>query len=98
QAFAADPNVIAVLGPMLAWELESVKPLAATGRLPTVSFSQRNVPAGGTIFRFSMTREDQAAVLAEAAVGERGLSRFAILHPDDSYGNELAAAFRQEVT
>ena len=98
QAFAADPNVIAVLGPMLAWELETVKPLALAARLATISFSQRSVPPGGPVFRFSMTREDQAAVLAEYVVSERGLSRFAILHPDDSYGNELAAAFRQRIT
>ncbi|MGH7805881.1 MAG: penicillin-binding protein activator [Candidatus Binatia bacterium] len=98
QAFAADPNVIAVLGPMLAWELETVKPLAAAAQLPTVSFSQRAVPPGGPVFRFSMTREDQAAALAEYAVAERGLSRFAILQPDDSYGGELAASFRSEVT
>ena len=65
QALAADPNVIAVLGPMLAWELETVKPLATAARLATISFSQRAVPAGGPVFRFSMTREDQAAALAE---------------------------------
>ena len=98
QAFAADPNVIAVLGPMLAWELETVKPLATAARLPTLSFSQRAVPPGGPVFRFSMTREDQAAALAEYVVAERGLGRFAILHPDDSYGGELASAFRGEVT
>ena len=98
QAFAADPNVIAVLGPMLAWELEAVKPLATAARLATISFSQRAVPPGGPVFRFSMTRDDQAAALAEYVVAERGLGRFAILHPDDSYGGELASAFRSEVT
>lgn len=98
RAFAADPNVIAVLGPMLAWELDAVKPAAVESRMPTISFSQREVPSGGPIFRFSMTRGDQAAVLAEYVVTERGLERFAILYPEDSYGNELADAFRTEVS
>lgn len=97
RSYAADPNVIAVLGPMLAWEVEAVKQAAGEARLATISFSQREVPPGGPILRFSMTRGEQAAVLAEYAVAERGLGRFAILYPDDSYGNELADAFRTEV-
>lgn len=97
QRLAADPSTVAVLGPMLKWELEGVRPYVARNELLTVSFSQQAVPAGGPVVRFSMTRDDQARTLAEFAVVERGIRRWAILHPQDTYGRELAFFFRSEV-
>src|SRR5256885_70868 len=55
------------------------------------------VGAGGPLFRFSLTKEDQTAVLAQYVVADLGLRRWAILHPDDSYGSVIASGFRQAV-
>ncbi len=97
RKLAADPGVTAVLGPMLASELDAVRPYLTSTDLPVVTFSQRLLPAGGSWFRFSMTREDQARVLARYAVVERNLKRWAILHPGDSFGHDLAALFREQI-
>lgn len=97
QKLTADPGIIAVLGPMLAWEIDAVRPYRTSVDLSAVTFSQRMLPAGDSWFRFSMTREDQARVLARYAIVERSLMRWAILHPDDSYGRDLAVLFRQQI-
>lgn len=97
QQLASDPGIVAVLGPMLGAEVDAVQAYAHGFGLPTVTFSQRPVGIGGPLFRFSLTKEDQAAVLARYAVGERGLRRWAMLHPDNGYGREIAGSFREAV-
>jgi ABC-type branched-subunit amino acid transport system substrate-binding protein len=97
QRLAADPGVVAVLGPMLSQELDAVRSYALGFELVTVNFSQRPVPVGGSLFRFSMTKEDQARVLARYAVGELGLRRWAAFHPDDAYGRAISSDFRVAV-
>lgn len=94
---AADAGVVAVLGPMLAWELEAVRPAALAAGLTTLTFSQRSTSPDHVLLRFGMTKDDQTRVLAAYAVGERGFRRFGILRPDDRYGSELATSFRDEV-
>lgn len=97
QKLASDPGIVAVLGPMLGAEVDAVQAYAHGFGISTLTFSQRPVGIGGPLFRFSLTKEDQAAVLARYAVGQRGLRRWATLHPDDSYGQEIAASFRDAV-
>jgi ABC-type branched-subunit amino acid transport system substrate-binding protein len=93
----ADPAVVAVLGPMISGEIEATQSAAQAAALPTITFSQRPVGIGGPMFRFTLTKEDQAAVLAQYLVVDLGLRRWAMLHPDDSYGEELSGHFRQAV-
>ncbi len=97
QRLVADPSVVAVLGPMISAEIDAVQGAAQAATMPTVTFSQRPVGVGGPLFRFSLTKEDQTAVLAQHLVVDLGLRRWAMLHPDDSYGNVIASDFRQAV-
>jgi ABC-type branched-subunit amino acid transport system substrate-binding protein len=97
QKLAADPGIVAVLGPMLSPEVDAVQSYVHGYGLPTLNFSQRPVAAGGPLFRFSLTKEDQARILAEYAVGEIGARRWAAFHPNDAYGREISASFRQSV-
>src|SRR5262249_36300361 len=93
----ADPSVVAVLGPMISGEIEAIQSAAQGAALPTITFSQRPVGVGGPMFRFTLTKEDQAAVLAQCLVVDLGLRRWAMLRPDDSYGEELSGHFRRAV-
>ncbi|MGH7899272.1 MAG: penicillin-binding protein activator [Candidatus Binatia bacterium] len=95
QKLAADPSIVAVLGPMVSAEVDAVRPYVQASGLATMNFSQR--PVGGALFRFSLTKEDQARALASYAVGRLGLRRWAILHPDDAYGRDISLLFRQAV-
>ena len=97
QKLAADLGVVAVLGPMLSPEVEAVQSYVTTSAVPALNFSQRSVGIGGPVFRFSLTKEDQARVLARYAVVDLRLRRWAALHPDDSYGREIATYFRLAV-
>jgi branched-chain amino acid transport system substrate-binding protein len=97
QKLAADPGIVAVLGPMLSPEVEAVQSYVHGYGLPTLNFSQRPVAPGGPLFRFSLTKEDQARTLAQYAVGELGTRRLAAFHPNDAYGREISASFRQSV-
>jgi branched-chain amino acid transport system substrate-binding protein len=94
QKLAVDAGVTAVLGPMLSPEVDALATAAQSYGLVTLTFSQRPVPGGGPLFRFALTKEDQAHSLAQYAVEENGLRRWATLHPEDTYGREIAAQFR----
>jgi branched-chain amino acid transport system substrate-binding protein len=94
QKLAADAGIVAVLGPMLSPEVDAVAPVAQSYGLVTLTFSQRPGPGGGPLFRFALTKEDQAQSLAQYAVGEIGLRRFATWHSEDAYGKEIAGQFR----
>ena len=97
QKLAADLGMVAVLGPMLSPEVEAVQSYAASAGLPALEFSQRAVGIGGPLFRFTLTKEDQARVLAQYATADLRLRRWATLHPEDSYGREIATYFRLAV-
>lgn len=97
RSLASDPGLTAVLGPMLSWEVGAIQGPTTEAGLPALSFSQRSPTPGAPIFRFSMSKEDQAGVVAWYAVRDRNLLRWAILHPTDSYGVGLASAFHQQI-
>ena len=97
RSLAEDSGMVVVLGPMLSWEVGAIEPFTRRAVLPTLSFSQRATPPDVPVFRFSMSKEDQAAVAARYAARDRNLTRWAILYPNDSYGMGLAAAFREQI-
>jgi ABC-type branched-subunit amino acid transport system substrate-binding protein len=97
RRLVGDPGIVAVLGPMLSWEVAAVRDEAALAGLSVIAFSQKEFPPGAPVFRFSMSKEDQAGTLAAYAVTELGLRRWAILHPEDNYGQDLAILFRDRV-
>jgi ABC-type branched-subunit amino acid transport system substrate-binding protein len=49
------------------------------------------------VFSTALTYELQAKRIAAYAIKEQGFRRFCILHPDTSYGREMARLFAQEV-
>jgi ABC-type branched-subunit amino acid transport system substrate-binding protein len=93
----ADPDVVAVIGPLRSQVAETVAPRAERAGMPLIMLSQREGLTGTYVMQPTMTDRRQAAELAEYAVGVLKLTRLAILHPNDSYGTALSAAFRDEV-
>lgn len=94
---AADPRVVAVLGPLRSKVAESMAPRAEREKLPMLVLAQRRETVGRYVVQTTMTYERQAAQLAEYAVGVTGMKRFGILYPRDGYGLGLSAAFRDQV-
>lgn len=93
----ADPDVIAVIGPLRSQVAETIAPRAERSGMPLVMLSQRDGLTGTYVMQPTMTDRRQAAELAEYAIGVLKLTRFAILYPNDPYGTGLSTAFREEV-
>ncbi len=91
---------IAVIGPLLSKDLENSAQKADMSRIPMITPSATSslLPKKGKyLFRNAMTNRVQGAVMAEYAITNLGLRRFAIIHPDDSYGKELMRVFYETV-
>ena len=86
-----------ILGPLLAAEVEAVKPLARDAHLNVVAFSTVTELAGGNAFLMGfLPRQEVVREVGQAR--ERGLTRFAALAPDSPYGHLMADALRDVVS
>ncbi len=82
-----------ILGPLLAAEVEAVKPLARDAHLNVIAFSTVTELAGGNTFLMGfLPRQEVAREVGQAR--ERGLIRFAALAPNSPYGHLMADALR----
>ncbi|HEX4185746.1 MAG TPA: penicillin-binding protein activator [Stellaceae bacterium] len=82
-----------ILGPLLAAEVEAVKPLARDAHLNVIAFSTVTELAGGNTFLMGfLPRQEVVREVGQAR--ERGLARFAVLAPNSSYGHLMADALR----
>ena len=91
-------GVSVIVGAVLSSETEAGGPIAMDLGIPTISPS--STATGLTVgnpylFRNCLSDEVQASQLAEYAVEELGLSRFAILYTNNDYGNALKDAFEE---
>jgi ABC-type branched-subunit amino acid transport system substrate-binding protein len=92
-----EQEVIAVIGPLLGKHLDSLRSKAAFYQIPLISVAQVQGEADPQIFSCSISTQDQAARIARYAVQTLGLTRFAILGPDNKAGEEMAHAFWSEL-
>jgi len=99
-AMLATDRPIAVIGPLLSKNLPVMAELTERARIPllTPTATLSNVRRlGSFVFSTALTYQSQAKRIAAYAAGEQGFRRFCILHPDTTYGRELARWFAQEV-
>ncbi len=96
---AQQKDIMAVVGPMTSKVVAAASEKAQQKSLPMINFSQlKDTPTSGRyIFRMFLTPEAQAKTVAEYAVQVLGLTRLAILHPDDAYGRKMRDAFWDRV-
>lgn len=94
---AADPSVLAVVGPLLAEEAESAAAAAEAASLPLLTLSAKAEPAaaGGHVYRFGATAQSEADALVKYAIEVQGLKRFGVVYPEDPYGRGLRDLFEQ---
>lgn len=95
-----DDRPLAVIGPLLSKNLPVMAELAERAHVPliTPTATLPNVRRlGNYVFSTALTYELQAKRIATYAIKEQGFRRFCILHPDTTYGRELARLFTQEV-
>jgi branched-chain amino acid transport system substrate-binding protein len=85
-----------IIGPLLAGEVEAVKPAARTGGVAVLAFSTSTQLAGdGTYLLGFLPRQEVERVVSFAHA--RGLGRFAVLAPRSAYGEVAVGALRDAV-
>ncbi|HJU04356.1 MAG TPA: penicillin-binding protein activator [Nitrospiraceae bacterium] len=96
----AEHRPLAVIGPLLSRDLQTMAGLAEQSDTPfiTPSATMSDVHRlGNYVLSTAMTHPQQVQRLAEHALGNLGYRRFCILYPDTAYGQELAHLFGAEV-
>ncbi len=97
---ALEEKVAAIVGPVFSETARAASAEAARLRVAMlVPFAHaQGIPETSPyVFRNSLTNQAQGAYLARYAVESLGLKRFAILYPDDSYGNDLKTVLAHNV-
>ncbi len=96
---AADPKVLAVVGPFLSRESALAAEAAERAGLPLIAISQRAdlTRIGPHIFRLFLTPRHQAEAVARYAVRTQGHQALGILYPEDNFGRPIRGFFEAEV-
>ncbi len=95
RELAQNPDVRAIIGPLLKGEAEAAAIAAEREGIPLVALTARSEVAQGRphVFRVRTRPIQEIQVLADHVVNEVGAQRFAILYPRDAYGLGLRAMF-----
>jgi branched-chain amino acid transport system substrate-binding protein len=83
-----------ILGPLLAPEVEAVKPIAQEAHINVIAFSTLTTLAGGNTYLMGFLPR-QEVVREVGYARERGLAHFAALAPNSPYGHLTADALRE---
>lgn len=83
-----------ILGPLLASEVEAVKPVAQGAHINVIAFSTVTNLAGSNVYLMGFLPR-QEVVRGVGYARQRGLDRFAALAPNSAYGHLMADALRE---
>lgn len=87
-------GAVLILGPLLAGEVEAVKPIAGNAHVNVVAFSTVTNLAGGNTYLLGFLPRQE--VMREVAYArQRGIARFAALAPNTPYGHLMTDALRE---
>jgi branched-chain amino acid transport system substrate-binding protein len=92
-----EEQVAAIIGPIVTVEVAAQK--AQEERIPIITLTQKDniTSIGDFVFRNFITPKMQVKAIAEYAITSLGLSRFAILYPDENYGETFMNLFWDQV-
>ncbi|MES2964608.1 MAG: penicillin-binding protein activator [Bdellovibrionota bacterium] len=99
ERLVQEDNVIAIIGGLTSKSATAEAAKAQEMGVPTIVLSQKAgiTKAGDAIFRNALTSQMQMQQLADVAIKNLGLKRFAIVYPNDAYGVEYANLFWDEI-
>jgi ABC-type branched-subunit amino acid transport system substrate-binding protein len=93
----AESGVAAIIGPVATADIAASE--AQKYGIPIITLTQKDqiTKIGTSVFRNFMTPAAQTAALVSFAAKNLGLSRFAILFPDEAYGINFMNLFKDQV-
>jgi ABC-type branched-subunit amino acid transport system substrate-binding protein/predicted negative regulator of RcsB-dependent stress response len=99
QELAADPNVAAIFGPLLANESEAAAEAAEAAEVPLLTFSRRESVGDGRphVVTPAASPRLEGELLAAYSIQVLGIRTFAILHPRNAFGDALRTSFAAAV-
>jgi len=86
-----------IIGPLLSASVRAVADLARAASVPVVAFSSDRTVAGGGVYTMGFFPGDEVRRVIRYAI-DQGAQRFALLAPQDAYGDAVAGAFNAAVT
>ncbi|UCG08890.1 MAG: penicillin-binding protein activator [Desulfobacterales bacterium] len=88
-----EEQVAAIIGPIVTAQVAAQE--AQAKGIPIITITQKDniTSIGENVFRNFITPQMQVHALADYAVNSLGLSRFAILYPDENYGDTFMNLF-----
>jgi ABC-type branched-subunit amino acid transport system substrate-binding protein len=93
-------HVYVILGPILSMPMIAASGIANLLNIPIISPTATEddiASIGPFVFQLNVGLGAQAREMAKLATKELGYTKFAVLHPDDAYGNSLTEIFIEEV-
>jgi ABC-type branched-subunit amino acid transport system substrate-binding protein len=92
-------GAVAIIGPLGGQEALAAAQEAQRLAIPILTMTQREgiTGIGEQVFRNFLTAAMQVRTIVQYARTVRGLNRFAMLYPQDDYGQEMARLFGEEV-
>jgi branched-chain amino acid transport system substrate-binding protein len=92
-------KVMAIIGPLSSRTAVAVAKRAQELGVPIIALTQREgiTKEGEMVFRNFLMPSQEVNRLVDSAVNERGMKRFCILYPDNSYGRFLMNLFWDRV-
>ena len=95
RLLAEEPDLVAIIGPLLAEEAESAAEVAEDEAVPLLALTRREEVTSRRrhVFRLGSNPRIEVELLADYALRELGIRRFAILYPRDAYGTALRGTF-----
>lgn len=91
--FAISDGASLILGPLFNFEVEAVAPAARAGGVKVIGFTSDKRVASDGIYVMGFRPDEQVERVARFAYG-RGVRRFAMLGPDDTYGQTIREALQ----
>ncbi len=80
-----------LIGPLLAPSVQAVAPISRAAGVPVIGFSSDRTVAGNGVYTMGFLPENEVERVVTYALGQ-GLTRFAVLAPDDAYGATIVSA------
>ncbi|MBK7845680.1 MAG: ABC transporter substrate-binding protein [Bdellovibrionales bacterium] len=98
ERLVTEDHVIALIGSLLSKTAVAVASKSDELGVPSIALSSKSgiTEIGPTVFE-TLTGEMQVRQLVNVAMNDLGITRFAIMYPNDAYGVEYANLFWDEV-
>lgn len=87
-AEAVNEGAELIIGPLFSGSVEAIKPLAKTGKISILSFSNNKAVAGNGVYTLGFDPEEQAKRVAQYTF-MRDVNRIGVLAPNDPYGRQV---------